>query len=986
MFLGFRSGRHEPILRFVVWVGSVAAVAAGLVRVARADGLADEAELHFQIATERYRAGDYRGALEHFFVSNRLAPNRNVVFNIGRTYEQLQRYPEAYRYYLEALEGENDPATRRSLEGAIARIAPHVAVLRVETTPPGATIYIDRRDLGSRGTSPRVLAFPAGRYRVIVEKEGYEPAVSEVIDAQVGRETVVRLVLRRIVGSVRVEGMAGAVLRIDDERTEPVCTVPCSTEVSPGPHTLFVSREGYQTLVRQVFVTERRTVTVRAELVPLTGSLVVSTEERDALVEIDGRSMGFTPVAIPHVPVGRRRVRVSLRGYRPVEREVDIRPNQQTELLDLPLLPVREVTAASRTTESLEDAPSSVTLIDGREIQAFGYPTIAEALRGVRGVYLSNDRTYVSAGIRGLGEPNDYGNRMLVLSDGQSLNDNIVNSSYIGSDGRADLHDVERIEVVRGPGSLLYGTGAFSGVVNLVLRGRDAPPGVHVSAGTYDDGVTRARAGFHVNFGRDAGVWASVSGARSDGRDVPIEVIDAMGQRQRVIVNHADAFWSSGTAGRAWWGPLTAQWFVHTREQYIPVGAFGAVLNDPRTVFVDTRMMSELRYEPRLSRTVQLMLRAHANRYTFYDNVQYTDTVQRESYYGTWFGLESRLVFTPLSQLRITAGGEVQLHPEATMEGLSIDTMGRQTRYMNERRPYQLGAGYALVESSPTSWFRISAGARLDVYSTFGPTLNPRVALIFRPRSDGTLKIMAGRAFRAPSIYELYYNDGGVTQVSAVSEGRTLGPEVIYSGEVEYAHRFAHDWVALGAVHASRVEGIINTIPDAPMSEVIRYANSTSPVLLAGGDIEIRREWRQGWMFSAMYSYQRAQYLDTNTYPDPRLINAPEHMASFKTVVPIVQGVVSVAARAALEAPRRISMESREELVMRGLDPDNQTRPAIVADLVLSGTVQRYGLRYALGLYNLLDWRYEVPISSVYASRTMVQNGRTLLFDVRVNF
>ncbi len=112
---------------------------------------------------------------------------------------------------------------------------------------------------------------------------------------------------------------------------------------------------------------------------------------------------------------------------------------------------------------------------------------------------ISNDRVYSSASIRGIGQPNDYGNRLLVLSDGASLNDNILSSSYIGSDGRADLEDVDRIEVVRGPGSLLYGAGAFSGVVNLVPRPRDERNSAHVGFGIYDDAAVHGRAGFHYN-------------------------------------------------------------------------------------------------------------------------------------------------------------------------------------------------------------------------------------------------------------------------------------------------------------------------------------------------------------------------------------------------------------------------------------------------------------------------------------------------------
>ena len=74
----------------------------------RADDLADEADLQFELGADRYRRGDFREALEHFLASNRLVPNRNVLFNIARSYEQLTRYPDAHRYYTQALGSETD--------------------------------------------------------------------------------------------------------------------------------------------------------------------------------------------------------------------------------------------------------------------------------------------------------------------------------------------------------------------------------------------------------------------------------------------------------------------------------------------------------------------------------------------------------------------------------------------------------------------------------------------------------------------------------------------------------------------------------------------------------------------------------------------------------------------------------------------------------------------------------------------------------------
>src|SRR5258706_4612683 len=146
----------------MAWAARLAVVAGVALAggAARAEGVADEADLHFHLGAEAYARNDYRGALEHFFLSNRLVPNRNVVFNIARTFEQMKRYADAHRHYADALAGETDPRAVGDVNAALARIAPNVAVLDVTSTPPGATIYLDRKDLGSRDRAPRPLALP----------------------------------------------------------------------------------------------------------------------------------------------------------------------------------------------------------------------------------------------------------------------------------------------------------------------------------------------------------------------------------------------------------------------------------------------------------------------------------------------------------------------------------------------------------------------------------------------------------------------------------------------------------------------------------------------------------------------------------------------------------------------------------------------------------------------------------------------------------
>ena len=121
-----------------------------------------------------------------------------------------------------------------------------------------------------------------------------------------------------------------------------------------------------------------------------------------------------------------------------------------------------------------------------------------------------------------------------------------------------------------------------------------------------------------------------------------------------------------------------------------------------------------------------------------------------------------------------------------------------------------------------------------------------------------------------------------------------------------------------------------------------------------------------------MYGYQLARYLDKDK---TRLINSPEHLASLKGVVPLLPDIVSLAARVTLEAPRRI-----------GLQDETTTDAQVVGDLTLSGQVKRFGVQYVLGVYNITDAKFSYPVSETYLSRTLPQNGRTFMADVKVTY
>ena len=129
---------------------------------------------------------------------------------------------------------------------------------------------------------------------------------------------------------------------------------------------------------------------------------------------------------------------------------------------------------------------------------------------------------------------------------------------------------------------------------------------------------------------------------------------------------------------------------------------------------------------------------------------------------------------TPGPALRVTAGGEVQRHFETDQTGQNDSGF-----YLSRNDPYSVLAGYLVGDVTPARALKLSVGSRLDYYSNFGSSLSPRAAVIVRPYEAGNLKVVVGKAFRAPSVYEHYYT--GPTQIP----GLTLRPERIVSGEVE---------------------------------------------------------------------------------------------------------------------------------------------------------------------------------------------------------
>ena len=980
--------RHRPrlgLLLFLTGLFIVHSVENNASADPSAPDLAAEAGIQFELGIEMYREGQYAQALNHLLASNRLAPNKNVMFNIARCFHKMKRYEHAYNYYRQYLKQETRKRWQRRARQALNRIRGKVALVTVRSTPPGAKVYIDRKNLGVRGVTPLTRAVSVGSHSIIVEQPGHHDTTFRRVIARRGREAIRTATLDKIYGTIDVSGTPhGAEIRLDSVESQVVGHVPATVKAPAGPHLVIVTVPRRQTVQKLVSVRGGERVGVKFKM--RFGSVIVESRPSGAEVYVDDRLIGLTPFRVPYLRAGNHRVRISADGHRSYDREVTVVPGA-TKRIQATLRLRREVTAASRTIESAEDAPASVTLISREEIRAFRYQNLYDALGGTRGVVQTNDLTYSFIGFRGVDRVDGFGNRVLSLVDGHRINDDWSGATVWGYDARSDLLDVERIEVVRGPGSVVYGSNAVSGVINVVTNGADTMLRPHASVAT--DGVrqSRIRLGGGKLLGEHSGLWLTLGGTVSQGADFYFPEYDD-GQDDGTAAD-ADGFRSLWLNGKAWHKHWTLQASYVLPRKRIPTGAFDTLLGDSRAYAEDRRGYIDVAWQRKLKRA-ELSARGYLDIYQFRGQYPYTPDVGglvRERWDGVWGGVE------PRAQVQLTRWLQVAGGAEARRE-LYSDWFGQddESSFQDSAPTLSSLGAFASARITPSKKLALWLGARVDRYSilardalpdgdlnTTNSALSPRVAAVVRPVPASTLKLIAGTAFRAPSVYEYLITDGGISLLPALE----LSPERARTFEAEYRHEFYSDWSITVASYLNEITNLIDgvdvesPIPDDPDNIAFRFANSDRKLKTFGAEAEIGREWSNGWMLIASYSLQRVRrgspFRDRDKNGEStKLTNSPEHQVAFKAAFPIAKQR-TLANRFRIESGRVTQAGTR-------------TRPILLWDVVVSGEITKRHLSYGFGIRNLLDWRHSYPGGSDLRQNALPQRGRTFFLELTAGY
>ena len=172
------------------------------------------------------------------------------------------------------------------------------------------------------------------------------------------------------------------------------------------------------------------------------------------------------------------------------------RENNHRSVFDMPLeeLLNMEVSTASKKSEKTIDAPGIITIISAEEIERFGATNLLDVLERIPGAYVAADNAFPkgNVSIRGDITP-EVNNHMLLLLNGRPIRESTHGAMNTAIYTAFPLSAIEKIDVVRGPGSVLYGTNAYSGVINIFTRGKDnTTAGATAGVGSFSTRIVEA--------------------------------------------------------------------------------------------------------------------------------------------------------------------------------------------------------------------------------------------------------------------------------------------------------------------------------------------------------------------------------------------------------------------------------------------------------------------------------------------------------------
>jgi iron complex outermembrane receptor protein len=558
------------------------------------------------------------------------------------------------------------------------------------------------------------------------------------------------------------------------------------------------------------------------------------------------------------------------------------------ELFDL------EVTIATGVKQSVARAPSVTSVITAQDIESMGVTDLDEALRSIPGLHVSyNGYHNPIYAIRGIYSSFNY--EILLLINGIPLKEPFMGdrSLWVGM----PVNAIERIEIIRGPGSAVYGADAFSGVINIITKTKEDIDGTEVGTrlGSFNTkeawalhgvewgGFDVAVAVEYLDTDGRSKVTASDPQTQFDQRDgtnasiVPIEVT----RPRRNIDTRLDISKNNWQIRLGYQG---------RRNVGNPGGGYNTV--DPYTRWNDDRFNADLTYHNSKITddwdvTAQLSYLSLNTGYPnqiiyvpgnkdfptgmFLHNAAWASRQTRAEVSGFYTGLNNHM-------LRLGVGYHyTDLYKIENVIGFTrnefIDFSDTESNFAREMDRSNWNMFIQDGWSFLPDW-EFTAGVRYDEYSDFGKTTNPRLALVWQTFPNFTTKLLYGQAFRAPT-----FNQTNTSESNQYALGNpNLKPETIETWEIAFDYH-ATDALRFGLnLFTYNIKDKVIFASEGGESELIRAQNIGEQ---NGKGFEFETRWKITKKSSLLFNY--AFQDSTNKTNNTKIIGTPQRQAYLRS-------------------------------------------------------------------------------------------------------
>ena len=536
------------------------------------------------------------------------------------------------------------------------------------------------------------------------------------------------------------------------------------------------------------------------------------------------------------------------------------------------------VTTATKTLEDINKSGATVSVITSQDLKNMGARNLMDALKRVPGLGINQFNIGMPA-VEVRGVKTDFGEKVLFLINGHPANTNVVNGGGTWVYENFIVDEIKQVEVVRGPGSALYGADAFVAVINIITKEADDIGGtiVTLGAGSYDTSKLNVQVGKELS-GVKVAVNANITDTNGFEGDVESDALGRSGQLDSWVRRYDLGF-----------NVEYSHYSLQGKYVDRSAGAYAGVANALNTVSEQNYIeyFLELGYSRELTADMNITGKLYFDHFGadnywqfFPESAEFPDGV---------------LGRTPGKVDR--AGGDIQTEYALTEQnkilvGLMLEHQRLyDVRFINNYDPFT-GLPTGVYEDVSDKWnwnsdhsrdiqaiyaqdiwdarddLRLIIGARYDHYDDFGGTFNPRTSLTWEFVRNYNMVVTYGSAFRAPSFGELYNtNNPSIIGNPNVKPEEIETFELGVNGDISKRLNFS-------------ITGFRNNITDliapTPSEDAVNVSGNVGELKVDGVELELSSRLKGGSNIVVNYTYQNP----VNEITGERVPNVPRQKAN----------------------------------------------------------------------------------------------------------